>query len=198
MLAQKHSSDMTEDEYLKFADESDIKHEFVNGKIIAMTGATIRHNVIINNISYSITGQLANKKCLVTTNDTRIKIQIKESYRYPDIVVVCGKIEYLENRKDTLTNPIVLIEVLSPSTALIDYNQKLDEYTQIPPLQEYIIISQHDYKAERYLRQTGEDWLYSRAKGLDGLLHILSIDCQLALSEVYQKLDLLDEEDATQ
>lgn len=193
MSAQPYETQpMTEAAYLAIA--GDIRYEYANGDIFAMTGATVRHNTIANNISSDLTHQLAKKDCIINASETRIKVDAKKSYRYPDIVIVCGKIDYLEDRRDTIINPTVLVEVLSPSTALIDLNQKLDEYTEIPSLDEYVIVFQDDFKVERYLRQDGGDWLYSKATGLDGVMRLPSIDCTLALSTVYAKLDLLGDE----
>lgn len=194
MVLSPNSVPMTEPEYLAFEESSEERHEFVNGEVFAMIGGTLRHNVIINNIRHSLTEQLADKNCLVTTSETRVKVDSKITYRYPDILVVCQKIEYAENRKDTIKNPIVLVEVLSPATALIDRNQKLDEYTRIPSLQEYVLITQEEFKVERFLRQPGKDWLYTKVISEDDVLNLPSLECTLALSDVYAKLDLLDDE----
>ncbi len=196
MSAQPYNPNhMTEAEYLEFEDKSASRHEYVNGEVIAMTGATVRHNTIANNISSSLTVQLAQKDCIVNASETRIKVDAKISYRYPDVVVVCGKIEFLENRRDTITNPTVIIEVLSPSTEIIDRNQKLEEYTQLPSVEEYVLVSQDKQKIERFLRQDNGDWLYSKAFG-DDIMFLPSIDCKLDLNSVYAKLDLLDDEPA--
>ena len=194
MSAQPYETQpMSEAEYLAFED-GDIRYEYVNGEIYAMTGATIRHNTISHNIDRTLGNQLEDKDCIVNSSETRVKVDAKKSYRYPDIVVVCGKIDYLEKRRDTITNPTVLVEVLSPSTALVDINQKLGEYTEIPSLQEYVIVAQDEYRVERYLRRDDGSWLYNRAIGLDGVMNLPSIGCKLALSTVYAKLDLLDDE----
>jgi Uma2 family endonuclease len=188
---------MTEAEYLEFEQNSDLKHEFVDGKVYAMTGGSVRQNVICLNVGTTLNVQLADKDCIVSSPDTRVKVRSRISYRYPDVTVICGQVEYAENRVDTITNPIVLIEVLSPGTAVVDHNQKLDEYIQINSLQEYVIISQNDAKIERYLRQESGDWLYTQMTGLDAVLDLPSIGCKLALADVYRKLSLTDIVDDT-
>ncbi len=185
---------MTQEEYFDLCDESDIRYEYVNGEVLAMTGASVRHNTIIHNIDRSLGNQLGNKDCVINTNETRVQVDSKSSisYRFPDIIVVCGKVEFMENRNDTILNPTVLIEVLSPATALIDRNQKFDEHTQLLSLEEYVLVSQDEFKIERFLRQDADNWLYTRISGLDGIIKLPSIDCELDLSAVYAKLDLLD------
>lgn len=190
MMVFPHQTKRTEAEYLKFEQNSDAKHEYAAGQIIAMTGASLAHNFICVNTSTSLNVQLRQKDCRVASNDLRLKIISKHSYRYPDIMVICGDLHITEDRPHTITNPIVIVEVLSESTALIDRNEKLDEYLQIDSVQEYILISQHDIKVERYLRQSSGDWLYTQVSGLDNTLDLPSIGCKLALAEIYHKVDI--------
>ncbi|MEQ8673653.1 MAG: Uma2 family endonuclease [Aggregatilineales bacterium] len=181
----------TEAEYLAFEQESAEKHEFADGKIIAMTGASWVHNLICVNTSTTLNVQLADTECHVTSNDLRLKVDSKHHYRYPDVMVICGTPEFVLKRNDTITNPVVVIEILSESTALIDRNDKLDEYTRIESVQAYVMISQTEAKIERYLRQADSaDWLYTRVSGLESVLEIPPIHCTLKLSEIYNKVEL--------
>jgi Uma2 family endonuclease len=184
----------TEAEYLAFEQTSDMKHEYVDGKIVAMTGASWNHNLICVNTSTSLNLQLTNRDCRVTSNDMRLKVVSKLSYRYPDVMVVCGAPQFAGGRTDTITNPILIVEVLSETTALIDRNEKLDEYLQIDSLQEYVLISQDEPKIERYLRQPSGDWLYTQVVGLQHSIDLPSIGCKLALSDVYKKVTLTPED----
>lgn len=187
MVLPKHEI-WTESAYLAYEDASEFRHEFANGEIVAMTGASLKHNMICVNTSTALNIQLANKDCGVVSNDMRLQIVSKRHYRYPDVMVFCGEPEFFDERVDTITNPTVIIEVLSESTEIIDRNQKLDEYLQIEPLQEYILISQKEAKIERYLRRESGDWLYTKVTDLDGQLKLPSIDCQLMLTDVYNKV----------
>lgn len=181
----------TEAEYLAFEQDSAEKHEFADGKILAMTGASWTHNLICVNTSTTLNVQLANSDCRVTSNDLRLKVNSKHHYRYPDVMVICGAPEFVPKRNDTITNPKVVIEILSESTALIDRNDKLDEYIQIESVQAYVLISQSEAKVERYLRQaTSKDWLYTQVTGLDSILELPSIDCTLTLADIYNKVTL--------
>ncbi len=143
---------VSEDDYLAFEDASEDKHEYAGGQIIAMTGASWAHNLIGVNTSTRLNLQLADKNCRVTANDLRLNIAAAESYRYPDIMVICGDPDFVDGRVDTVSNPTVIFEVLSEGTALIDRNEKLDEYIQILSLQAYVLIAQTEPKLERYLR----------------------------------------------
>jgi Uma2 family endonuclease len=184
---------MTETEYLAFEEQSEIKHEFVSGEVFAMTGASTNHNYICSATNAALFVQLRGKGCR-TISDTRVKVQSKPAYRYPDIMVICGATQHYNKRNDTVTNPIVLVEVISPSTEIIDRNQKLKEYTQIASLQEYVIITQDEPSVERYLRQDSGDWLYTQVTALDGVLDLPSIECKLALTDVYSQV-IFDSQD---
>jgi len=184
---------MSEAEYLEFEEQSDIKHEFRKGWVYAMTDASVRHNVITGNTITQLNIQLSGKKCSVSTSDTRIHIPHKGTYRYPDISVFCGAPEFVDNRVDTIANPVLLVEVLSPSTAVTDYNEKQEEYTQIPSLQAYLIVSQHTPKVEWLLRYDSGKWLYDVVSGsagaLSGEISLPQFDVTLKLSDIYRNID---------
>jgi Uma2 family endonuclease len=179
---------MTEAEYLALEASSEYKHEYSQGSVYAMTGGSIRHGVITVNIGTQLNNQLANRDCTVTSSDVRIYIARKQAYRYPDVMVFCGDPAYVRERIDTISNPVVLIEVLSPSTALVDRNDKLLEYTRVESLQAYLLVSQHEPRIERYMRHESGEWLYTIASGLDSEIALPAIGCTLALSKVYQKV----------
>ncbi len=184
---------MTETEYLEFERTSDVKHEYRHGEIFDMAGASRKHNLISANLVRIIGNQLLEKPCGVYSADMRVKVDTK-AYTYPDVVAVCGEIEFADNVFDTLLNPTVIIEILSPSTALIDHNEKLHEYIQIGSLQEYVLVSQNQARIERYLRQDSGDWLYTQIMDLQGSIKLPSIACKLALSDVYKKVTFGGEE----
>lgn len=127
VAAQQEPLYMTEAEYLEFEEKSEIKHEYVNGKVYAMAGASLVHTVICHNTANALEEKIGDKPCLIVSRDLRLKVFSKVSFRYPDVMVICDEPQYVDNRVDTIANPIVVIEVLSPSTALVDRNEKLDE-----------------------------------------------------------------------
>lgn len=188
----KHSNHrlMTEAEYLAFADAQETKYEYSNGQVYAMTGASVRHNTICANTITHISTQWLTRDCTVTTSDTRIYIASKQAYRYPDITVFCGDAQYLSGRTDTLINPFLLVEVLSPSTAIHDYNQKLEEYTAIESLQAYIIIAQDTPKLEIFRRDGAHKWLYEYARGLESEVSLVlqGAALHLSLAQIYRRI----------
>ena len=118
----------------------------------------------------------------------RVQIKFAGAYRYPDISVVCGEPEFAETKPVSLLNPTILIEVLSPSTAVADRIQKLREYRRIPALQEYLLISQDSPRIERFLKQDDINWLYTDLSGLDQSLALPSVDCTLKFADVYRRI----------
>ncbi|WGS86192.1 Uma2 family endonuclease [Methylomonas sp. UP202] len=177
----------TAEEYLSLERSAAIKSEFHDGQIHAMTGASREHNLITINIAGELRRQLKNRPCEAYVNDMRVKASKARSYHYPDIAVVCGKPEFEDTQLDTLLNPTLLIEVLSPSTEAYDRGAKFAHYRKIASLREYLLVTQDQPGIERYLRQ-GEVWIMSESLGLDASVSLESIDCQLSLREVYDKV----------
>ena len=189
---------MTEAEYLAFADEQDIKYEYCDGVVYAMTGGTVRHGVITVNTSTHLNIALRESDCTVVSPDVRVFIAFKQRYRYPDVSVFCGDAAYREGRPDTLTNPVLLVEVQSPSTASVDHTEKLREYTRIESLQAYVLGYQHEPRVEVYQRHSAGQWLYTDAIGLDAEITVKLFDdtLQLSLAEIYRRVRW-DEQDET-
>ena len=178
------------EEYLEFEKTSEIKHEYFNGEIFAMVGASLNHNRISRNIAGELTSVLKGSSCENFTGDMRVKVEAIEKYTYPDIAVVCGEIQ-LEKHKglDTLLNPIVIIEILSDSTEAYDRGDKFSHYRLIPSLTEYILVSQKKCQVEKYLRGDEGVWLYSSYEGMEQSTIIDSIKCELRLSEIYYRVE---------
>jgi Uma2 family endonuclease len=178
---------MTEAEYLAFADEQDIKYEYANGEVLAMAGASMNHNTIAGNTIFTLRGQLRGKGCVVHPSDTRVHIASKNTYRYPDVTVFCGDSVYVEGRTDTITNPVLLVEVMSPGTAFKDHNVKLAEYIDIETLEAYVLIAQDEPHVQVYRRQAAGKWLYEQVMGMDTELeaHVGDHVIRPPLAEIY-------------
>lgn len=183
---------MTEAEYLAFEEQSEEKHEYSRGRIYAMTGGSVRHGVITMNIGTHLNNQLRDRDCSVTSPDVRVHVASRRAYRYPDVTVFCGDPAYVEGRTDTITNPTLLVEVLSPGTALLDRNDKLTDYTQIDSLQAYVLVAQDTAKVEVFQRHEGGRWLYEYVTGLDAEIEVAvaSADTplRLSLAEIYRRV----------
>jgi Uma2 family endonuclease len=188
-------SGMTEAEYLEFERASELKHEFIDGEVLAMTGASRAHNLICTTTSFLLYSQLRGRSCEIYSADMRVKVETTGLYTYPDISVVCGDPQFADDEFDTLLNPTVLIEVLSPSTERYDRGRKFQHYRELPSLREYALIAQDSPRIERYLRQQDGTWQFSDAKGLEASLELTSIDCALALAEVYEQVNFAEAED---
>ena len=172
--------------YLEFERASEEKHEFLAGEIFAMAGASERHNLIMGNTLASLHGQLRGRDCRVYPSDMRVKIAATGLYTYPDISVVCGGSEFEDDQRDTLLNPAVIIEVLSPTTEAYDRGKKFQHYRTLASLQEYLLIAQDVPRIEHYVRQPDNQWLLSDLGGGSGAVHLPSIGCALALVDVYE------------
>ena len=143
---------MTEAEYLAFEESSEIKHEFCQGYVYDMSGGSGNHGKISVNVSTQLSNQLFDTSCYVVSSDLRIHIASKQAYRYPDVSAFCEPLAYIEGRTDGATNPIMLVEVVSPSSAGRDYKDKLNEYTTIPTLQAYLLVEQDQPRLAHYIR----------------------------------------------
>lgn len=179
---------MTEAEYLAFERASDTKHEFLDGHVYAMTGASRVHNLICSYTTIHLGSQLQDQPCEIYPGDMRLKVEATGLYTYPDISVICGEAHLADGEFDTLLNPVLIIEVLSPSTERYDRGKKFHHYQQLPSLQEYILIAQDSPRLERFLRQDDNTWLLTNVTGLESSLPLASVDAALALAEVYQKV----------
>lgn len=184
---------ITPEEYLQVERQSETKHEYFDGEIFAMAGASRKHCKISANLIYSFMGRFKGTSCNVYSNDFRVKIKKTGLYTYPDVIITCGK-EILEDQvKDTLLNPLILIEILSPSTESYDRGKKFSHYRQIESLQNYVLVSQDEPHIELFERQINHQWILSEKVGLENSIEIPAINYLLPLVEVYDKIDFNDD-----
>lgn len=181
---------LTSEEYLDFERKSTIKHEFLRGQIAAMSGASRTHSFITGDIFGELRDQLKGRKCEVHASDMRVRSEATNSYFYPDVVVACLESRYEDNVYDTLLNPTVIIEVLSPSTEAFDRGEKFEHYKKIDSMQEYLLVSQDQINVEQHFRQGGE-WRRKSFQNLDEIVSLNSIECILKLNEIYMRTDLV-------
>jgi Uma2 family endonuclease len=187
---------LSEADYLTFERSSSIKHEFYRGRIYAMAGAKEAHNIITSNTLATLHTQLRRTPCIVYPSDMRVKVLRTGLNTYPDITVVCGQAKFTDQVRDTLVNPMVIIEVLSASTERYDRGLKFQNYRTIDTLQDYILISQTSHRVEHYTRQDQGLWLLQEFTSLDETILIRSINCTLLLEDIYEKVVLeSDDED---
>jgi Uma2 family endonuclease len=176
------------EEYLAAERKAEHKSEYVDGVVYAMAGGSERHNLIVGNLIAELNVRLRKTPCKVYPSDMKVRLPSSKRFFYPDVSVVCGETLFADEAKDVITNPIIVVEVLSESTAAYDRGMKFLSYQQIPSLREYLLISQDEPLIERYLRQENDSWLYTKSAGLDARCALLSVECQVALTDVYNKV----------
>jgi Uma2 family endonuclease len=179
---------VSEEEYLARERAGETRHEYRRGEIVAMAGASREHILITGSSHASLYAQLRKRPCEVYMNDMRLKIALRRSYVYPDLIVVCGEPRFVDDYVDNLLNPTVIIEVLSPSTEAHDRGERFEQYRGIDSLREYLLIAQDRYHVDHFVRQEGGHWLLKDADGLEATLVLPSIGCELVLADVYEKL----------
>ena len=185
MTAQPQKT-YSEEEYLELEREADYKSEYYRGEIFAMAGAGFNHNRITENLSGEFYIRLKGKPCNGYSSDLRIHIPENGLYTYPDFLIICGKNEFKDEKKDVLLNPSVIVEVLSASTSGYDKGEKFHFYRSIPSLKEYAIIDSLSVGAEVWRKNEEGIWyLASEAYDIDGLIEIKTVDVSLKLTDIY-------------
>ena len=176
------------EEYLMLERQASFKSEYFDGEIYAMAGASREHNLIVANVIRMLGNQLLESPCNVYPSDMRIKITEMGKYTYPDVTIACDKEEFDDDYKDTLLNPLLIIEVLSDSTESYDRGKKFKHYQRIKSFSEYILIEQTPYRVEQYVRQDNKTWLYSEFHEAADIVQLQVIKCTLALKDIYAKI----------
>ncbi len=180
---------LTFDEYLEIESKAELKSEFLNGRMYSMAGASPEHHQIVGNVVTEFNVQLKKRPCIVSPSDMPLKVEKREHGRYPDVTVVCDEPQFHEGKYlKALLNPTVLVEVLSTSTEDFDRDAKTEEYRTISSLREYLLIAQDRCHAEHYVRQAGNQWLFTEFNDLQDTIFFPSINCRLTLSDVYDKV----------
>ena len=187
---------LTPEEYIAFErkflpDSEIIRHEYVNGELMAMSGASREHNLIAGNIFSGLHVQLRGSSCETYMNDMRVRAPATVSYFYPDVVVVCEEPRFEDDVFDILLNPLILVEVLSPSTEAYDRGEKFVHYRQLASLQEYVLVAQDEVLVEHYRRQERQ-WIFTDFQERDEVLRLPSLQRELPLQEIYERVTFPD------
>jgi Uma2 family endonuclease len=185
MALTKSVERLSEADYLEIERAAEVKSEFYDGEMFAMSGGTRWHSLIAANIIKSAGLLLTGGHCLVFDSNLRVKVEQTGLYTYPDVTVACGEQRFADDEMDTLLNPILLVEVLSDSPEAYDRGKKFEHYRLIPSLREYLLISQREPRIEQFIRQPSGDWLLHEAVGLERSIYLPSIDITLPLREVF-------------
>ena len=178
------------EEYLAMERAAQDKHEYLNGEVFAMSGASYNHTLIAINVARELGMQLKKRPCTVHSADLRVKVSPTGLYTYSDVVVVCGEPQFDDQMKDTLTNPILIVEVLSESTKSYDRGDKFAHYRSIPSFMEYVLIAQDTPHGEHFIRRPDKSWSLYEKDALEDTVELASIGCTLSLADVYDKVRL--------
>jgi Uma2 family endonuclease len=195
MSAQpKHALSVAE--YLAFERGQQDKHEYVDGDIYLQAGASVAHNLICANIIAGLRPQLRGSSCRIYPSDIRIKIPQRRHYVYADVSIICGTTMLDDVDPETVRNPKVIIEVLSPSTENYDRGRKFQAYRRIPDLEEYLLVAQESIRVEHFVRQTRTIWTMTEYTDLIATIDLPSIHVALPVRTIYEELELSEESDS--
>lgn len=173
-------------EYLAFEHDAEEKHEYWDGEVVAMAGGSPEHNAICFNLAAALGPQLRKSGCRGFTSDQRVRIPASNRYVYPDLTVVCGEPVFDQDDPQTIANPTLIVEVLSPSTESRDRGSKLFGYRSLPSLGGYLLVAQDRTWVEHWSRQADGRWLVTEIEDLSATLDLPEVGCKLPLAEVYE------------
>ncbi len=194
-LAYVESAPMTPEEYLVWERAAETKHEYKDGKVYAMAGASRQHARITLNLSRHLGNALAGKSCEPFNSDLRVWIPRRRAYNYPDAVVVCGEPQFLDNQFDTLLNPVLIIEVLSPSTARRDWSTKFRDYRSLDSFAEYVVIAQDERSVEHFVKREDGIWAIQE---VGDELSLVSVPVVLTMDDIYARVEFPEETPKTE
>lgn len=184
-MTYSSSTLLTEEEYLAFERASDTRHEFLSGRVYSMAGASREHNLITGNVAGEIRSQLKGKPCETYSNDMRVRVPRTGLYTYPDVVVVCGKPIFTDDHNDTLVNPTLIVEVLSPTTEAYDRGEKFRDYRSIESFSEYVLIAQNKMAVDHFVKQNNI-WII---REVEQEIRLVAFPCILTFAEIYDRIE---------
>jgi Uma2 family endonuclease len=180
---------VTADEYLEFDRSAEFKHEYVFGEIVPMASGTPNHSAIGSNINAALWNRLRGKPCRSFDSNLRLSLRRNSLYSYADVTVVCGQPEYLDDKLDTVTNPKLVAEVLSPSTRNYDLGDKTRAYWSVPSLTDLLLVEQDKVSIEYWSRVPGGEWIKKILSSVGDTLKIDSLGCELPAAEIYDRVE---------
>ena len=179
---------LSPEEYLRAERRAETRSEYHDGAVFALAGASFSHNLIVANLIAHLGAQLKGEPCAVLPSDLRLWIEPARRYVYPDVSVICGEPRFTDPHQDTIVNPTLLIEVLSKTTESYDRGEKFELYRTLPSVAEYLILAQDRPYCEDFRRQPAGSWVLTAEHRIEAVVDLASIDCAIALEEVYHKV----------
>jgi Uma2 family endonuclease len=187
---------LTPEEYLRIERDAEWKSEYIDGEMFAMAGASLRHVLITLNLGAELRDRLRERPCTVFATDLRVATDRRRHYTYPDVGVACDPLQFLDGQQDTITNPVLIAEVLSESTENYDRGAKFERYRAVPTLAEYLLVSQDRVHVELYTRQENGAWVLREWNDPAAEIDLTSLQCRLKIAEIYAKVTFDEQETA--
>lgn len=181
---------MTPEEFLAFEREAETKHEYHDGVVIDMAGGTGPHAELAMNLGAELRNRMKGGPCRIYSSDMRVWIDSLRKYLYPDISGLCGESQFQNAVRDVLLNPAFVVEILSRSTEAYDRGRKLSYYMELPSMREILLVSQEEWRVDKYTRQPDGIWRFEAFSGADAVLPVLTIDSQIPLRDFYEGVEL--------
>ncbi len=188
MQPQEKKLFYTPDEYLNLEDRAEFKSEYYQGEIFSMAGASLNHNQIVVNLCIACGNLLKNLPYRIFANDLKVWIPQVNAYTYPDVLLLAEPPQFVEKRNDTVTNPLIIIEVLSDTTKDFDRSGKFEFYRTLPSLQEYILVHQDKIQLEQFIKQSEKQWLMREYTAEEISLEFANVPVQVSLADIYAKV----------
>jgi Uma2 family endonuclease len=182
------------EEYLELEVESEERHEYIDGEIVPMTGGSPNHNQIALNLSGTLNFALKRQPYRVFVTDQKLWIPKKKINTYPDVMIVAGELEFKEERRDTITNPLLIAGVLSKSTRNYDKDEKFVAYRTIPTFREYLLIDQYTMHVEQYSKTDNNRWIFTEYEDAEQTISLESVNFQISLADIYDKVNFEEQE----
>ena len=192
MIAQVETKTYTAEEYLEAEVNSLDRHEFINGEIILMAGGSPNHNEMTSILNAILRVSLKGKPYSIFSSDQRLWVPQLNNYTYPDVIVAAKPIELQSGRTDTITNPLLIAEVLSKGTRAYDRDDKFAAYRTIPSFQEYLLIDQYRLRVEQYSKTDANKWIFSEYSCAGDRLMLTSVQVEILLADLYENIEFVE------
>ena len=189
MTALPKKKKYTPEEYLALEEKAEFRSEYDNGVITAMAGGTVNHARITNNIDRRFDERIS-ESCESITSEVKVRVESYRKFYYPDVLIICGEPQLYQKRNDTITNPILIVEVLSGSTEAVDRGEKMLAYRTLESLREYVLVWQDKAIVEQFSKNAEGNWIHKATIGLQSKVCFESIKVELTLEEIYKRIKL--------
>jgi Uma2 family endonuclease len=180
---------LTIEQYLEIERAAETRSEYLAGGMNARAGASLSHANLVAATAHLLYSQLRGRECSTFATDLRLYIRQHDVVTYPDVIVTCPPFQSLDNRKDTVTDATVIVEVLSLSTKNYDRSERFLFYRTLPSFREYLLLAQDRVHAEHYVRQSDGSWLMRENSSVSDEIDLKAIDCRLRLADVYERVE---------